>query len=421
MRTMKPVTATFLQLGLLTLTAVVQINSAICAAGSPAQDSRKKPGFYTDDFRILPEVEATVYYDNNIYATKRLKEADWVALISPRLGVDSLWESHSLELDGGADFGRFTDNGSEDYDDYWLNGNAEFEISTDRQLYSSASYNHNHENRGSKEGGSLQIDEPTTYDLIDAQAGVNQKFDLTSIKAGLTYKQLDYDNVGSLYNDDRDRTESGFGVRLSYGLPSRSEIYTQAILNRRDYGDRQDQFGYNRDSKGSNLIIGASRRYGKGNKLDAYLGQINQDYDDSRFDSVNLLIYGLDLRWYPSNKTKITAKVERTQNETTEVGASSYLYTYVDLQIDQKLGKDILGYVNVNRGVADFQDVGREDVSQSLGIGLKYYLNPLVMFSSSYSYIDNDSNDTNRVYGVSESYDYKRGVIFFTVRARLVP
>jgi hypothetical protein len=43
-----------------------------------------------------------------------------------------------------------------------------------------------------KEWSSMQVDKPTTYEVQDAQAGVDQKFDLTSIKAGFIYKQLDY-------------------------------------------------------------------------------------------------------------------------------------------------------------------------------------------------------------------------------------
>lgn len=399
---------------------VVQIIPTVCAADSSSQGQHKKPGFYTDDFHILPEIEATVYYDNNIYATKRVRQADWVALISPRLGLNSLWESHSLEIDGGADFGRFTDNASEDYDDYWLNGSAEFEVSDDRQLYAMAGYDHSHEERDSKEVNSQQIDEPTTYDTLNTQAGINQKYGLTSIKAGFTYKQLDYDNVGSLYNDDRDRTETGLGVRFMY-ISSQTALYSQVVVNRRKYADIKDQFGYQKSSSGSNLIIGASRSFGKGNKFDGYIGRLHQAYDDSRFDDIKVLIYGLNLHWYPSSKTKITGELERTQNETTEVDASSYLSTRLGMQVDQKLSKDILGYVNINHGIADFQGVAREDVSESWGVGLKYYLNPWVMLITSYTYIDNDSNDMNRRHGMPRCYDYKRRVIYFTLRIRLAP
>jgi hypothetical protein len=104
----------------------------------------------------------------------------------------------------------------------------------------------------------------------------------------------------------------------------------------------------------------------KGNKLDGYLGHFHQDYDD-----INALIYGMDFIWYPTNKIKITSKIECTQNETTEVGASSYLSSYMDLQFDQKLSKNTLVYVNLNCRVEDFQDVGREDVTLSLGIDVK--------------------------------------------------
>jgi hypothetical protein len=43
------------------------------------------------------------------------------------------------------------------------------------------------------------------------------------------------------------------------------------------------------------------------------------------------------------------------------------------------------------------------------------------MFTGSYSYVDNDSNDLNQVSAASESYDYERNLFFFTLRARLAP
>jgi hypothetical protein len=397
------------------------LNSASLSASEPPVDGGfKQPGVYTDDFHILPEVEVSVYGDDNIYATKGSEESDRVALVSPRLGAKSLWESHRLDFDMGAHFGRYADNTTEDYDDYWLSGEVEIDLSTASQLYAGAGYSSNHESRDSKEGAGQQLVELTTYDARSLQFGLNQRFGATSAKLGLTFETLDYDNAGSLYSDDRDRSIYGVGIRVSRFF-SHTELYAQTLVNRRDYKERRDQFGYVKDSEGLTAVVGLTQEFSSGHQLDAYLGYLSQDYEESRFGQVSELTYGLDLRWYPASKTQVTGRLEHTLNETTEVGASGYLYSDVDLQLDQKLATDFLGYINYNYGLAEFQEVGREDVIQSVSLGLKYYASPWVMLTGSYSYIENDSNDLNRVAGVSGSYDYERNLFFLTLRARLAP
>jgi hypothetical protein len=391
-------------------------------ADTAPNNAFKKPGFYTDNFHILPEVDISIYRDDNIYASGGTAESDLVSVISPSISVASLWRGRSLKLDAGADVGRYHDNTSEDYEDYWVSGEGDTDLSDTRSLYASAGYSKNHESRDSKETSNQQLEELTSYDAGSLQVGVTQQFAKTSTKFGMTYDFFDYDNVGSeLYNDDRDRSIYGAGLRLAHPASDRLQIYTQAIVNQRNYKERQDQFGYRKDSLGYNAVLGLTREVASGGELDFYLGHLYQEYDDSRFDQVSKLNYGADLRWYPSKRMQVRAKLDQSLNETTEVGASGYLYRLFDFQIDQKLSTDLLGYLGFSHGIAEFQEVGREDVTRTLSIGLKYYASPWVMFTGSYSYVDNDSNDLNQVNAASESYDYERNLFFLTLRARLAP
>ncbi len=395
-------------------------NSPLLAAETPEKSEFKKPGFYTESFHFLPKADISLFRDDNIYASKQAKVSDLITVVSPSISADSLWQGSSLKLDAGANIGRYSDNGSEDYEDLWLSAEGEVEFTDRRSLYATAGYTQNHENRDSKESSNQELEELTTYDAGSLQVGIKQRFGKTSVKAGVTYETLDYDNIGSaLYNDDRDRSLFGAGLRLAYAVSKPMQLYTQVILNQREYRDREDQFGYRKDSQGYSAVAGLSRKSTKGDKLDFYLGHLYQEYDDHRFDEVNELNYGMDIRWYPSAKTQVTAKLDQTLNETTEIGASSYLYRLLDLQLDQKLTRDLLGYLGYSHGLAEFQDVGREDVTQSLVLGLKYYASPWIMLTGSYSYVDNDSNDQTAAVG--DTYDYERNVFFLSLRARLAP
>jgi hypothetical protein len=401
--------------------ASLALNVSPLVAAESSASTFKKPGFYMDNFRLLPQVELMGYYDDNIYATRQARDSDFITQVSPRLGVDSLWDVHRLAFDAGARMGRYADASSEDYDDFWLNGEGDYEFDPSHKLYASAGFSRNHEGRDSKESGTLQIDEPTTYDMLEGQLGWQRQVDQSSVKIGVTYEQLDYDNVGGLYNDDRDRDMTGLGLRVSHDFSTDLALYAQGVINQRDYADVRDQYGYAKDSEGFNGLIGMTRRFSKGNRLDVYVGRFYQDYEDPRFEEVNDWNFGVDLRWYPTAKTQLKAQLERTQNETTEIGSSSYLYTDWDLQLDQKLTADAVGYLGFNYGIAEFQDVGREDKTQSMSLGVKYYANPWVMFSGGVRRVDNDSNDVNRVSPIQESYDFKQNIVFLNLQLRLAP
>lgn len=407
---------------MITVLAVLNVVAAYAAdtggATERVVEKNRQPGFYTDGFRILPEIEASVYYDDNIYATKRARESDLVSVISPSVKVNSQWPNHKLDLSGGANIGRYLDISAENYEDLWLDVDGAYDLSDESQIFAGAGLSRNHESRDSKESSEQRIDEPTTYDAQRFQLGFNQMLGLSVLKIGVTHESLDYDNVGTLINDDRDRTVNGLGVRFSRALSSQNQLFVQGVANQRRYDEQRDQDGFERDSDGHNVAIGMNQTYTGGHRLEAYLGYLTQDYDDPRFSRVSEADFGFDLRWHPAAKTKLTAALDRSLNETTEIGSSGYLYTGLDLQVDQKLSTNVLGYLNYNYGLAEFQDVGREDTTQTINCGIKYFMSPKIMLSGSYSHINNDSNDFSLTSSATDTNDYDRNLFFLTLKVR---
>nr|MDJ0807710.1 outer membrane beta-barrel protein [Gammaproteobacteria bacterium] len=325
------------------------------SAGSASTTTKaKKPGFYTDSFHILPEIQVTAYHDDNIYATDKATESDIVGILSPTLKIKSLWDTHSLKLNAGANIGRYRDNSSEDYEDLWIDANGRYELSTATSLFGGAGYNKKHEGRDAK-GSAQSADEPTTYDVLSAQLGGRHNLADYVLRLGFTFEKLDFDNVGTLINDDRDRTHTGAGLRVTRALDKQTRLFAQGLLNQRDYDEQQDQNGWERSSKGYKAAVGLISKFGKKDRLEAFVGLLSQDYDDDRFDTVTEPDFGVSLRWYPAETFKFTGSLNRTLSETTEDGASGYLYTNLNLQLDKKLFKDFVGYLSYGYGESDYQ------------------------------------------------------------------
>ena len=126
-----------------TLFMLAAFNIATAAADTPTENS--KPGYTAGGFRILPEVEAVGYYDDNVYATKRSKVSDAVAVVTPKLSMESQWERHRLDLGAGASVGRYLDTTDEDYEDLWLSAEGRYDLSADSRLNGGIGYSRNHE------------------------------------------------------------------------------------------------------------------------------------------------------------------------------------------------------------------------------------------------------------------------------------
>lgn len=386
----------------------------------------KKPGYYTESFHILPEFQATGYYDDNIYATDQAKVSDYVAIFTPTVKIRSLWDRHSLKMSAGANFGRYQDNSAEDYNDVWAELDGGYDLGENSNLFGGAGYSKKHEARDSKESHRSGI-EPTTYEVQDLRLGLRQGYGDLTLRVAGTYQALNYANMpasdGSvIVNDDRDRTVSGLGARATKKLAKGSAVYLQGFVNRRSYDETPDQSGYDRDSQGYTASVGMTRALARKGKFDAYIGMLSQEYDDPSFDRVTEPAFAVNLRWYPAETYKLTANLDRTLSETTELGASGYLYTRLDLQLDKKLLNNIVGYLSYGYGLADYQEVGREDVINSFGLGLNYYLSQKVLISGGFTHISNDSNDvTLSGLAPDETYDYERNLVLVSIKVKLSP
>lgn len=400
--------------------SVAAVTPEIADDVEDVNESGKQPGFYTDSFHILPEAQVTTYYDDNVFASADTEDADTVAVISPTLKIRSLWEQHSLNLDTGGKIGRFQDNDAENYEDTWIDVDGKYELGKETSLFAGLGYSTKHEGRDSKESAQT-LEEVTTYDVSKMELGLRHSRNDFTYRLGATYEALDFDNVGTLINDGRDRSVTGLGLRASKKISGRSRVFLQGLINQRSYDQALDSNGFNRDSDGYSTVLGISRALSGGGKVEAYAGVLSQDYDDRGFDSVNEADYGANLHWYPSQTVKLIGSLKRSLKETTEPGASGFLYTALNLQLDKKIITDVIGYASYSYGLAEYQMIGREDDYNGYSLGLKYFMSPHIFLTTSINHLSNDSNDRSLTLEPGESYDFDKNLFLLSLKVRLAP
>lgn len=381
----------------------------------------KKPGYHTENLRIRPLLSIRQVYDNNIFGTDEHTRSDWITLVSPQLKVDSSWTRHSLRLRAGAESGSYWQYGDEDYLDYWGSGEGRLDLNENTHLFGGLGFSYEHEGRDSPDSPSREL-EPTTYTSLNANAGLKTTVGDTGYRLGGTYEILDYDDVpgigGPVINDDRDRDLLGLGIRVTRRLAEDDSVFLQASYNQRDYDDRFDQFGFQRSSEGYRAALGVIKDWGDDNEFEAYLGVLNQDYDDRRFDNISKLDFGGRLTLVLDEATDIRTKLQRSLEETTDIGSPGYLNTSLSAKLQHRFSPRFIPYLHLGYSYYDFLETGREDRTYSAGAGLKYFVtrNAYVVLGASHAY--RNSNDKGLFL---LSNDFEKTGVFLNFTALLYP
>lgn len=131
-------------------------------------------GYRVGSFWVKPEASVSGVYDSNVFATRKNEAEDEILLISPNLHVGSMWDKHKLDLNMGGDFGGYQSYNSENYDDYWLNADGRYDLSTKTNVFGGIRFSQEHEDRSSPDyiqSGSG----PVVIDSNRAHAGVSHE------------------------------------------------------------------------------------------------------------------------------------------------------------------------------------------------------------------------------------------------------
>lgn len=381
--------------------------------GQQAKKTRKA-GYHTEGFRFRPSVSAGVTYVDNIFATDNNTISDWVALLSPQLRVDSTWARHSLQFKAGADVARYWEFDAENYNDYWGSAEGRFDLNETTELFGGIGFSFEHEGRDSPDA-TLGGQEPTTYRSLNAHAGIKTVVADTTFRLGATFENLDFNDVstgaGLLINDDRDRDMIGLGIRATHPLNEKNDIFAQAVYDVRDYDRSTDQDGFDRDSDGYRVAVGIKSDLGGGNNAEAYVGVLHQSYEDSRFDAISKADFGGRITLAPGKDTKVTARLQRSLNETTVNASPGYVSTAFNGKIEHRVTPRLIPEFSVSYELADYLQSGREDDVYSAQAGVKYFVARNAYIIGGVRHTARESNDKDRLTG---SNDFDKNSIFLT-------
>ncbi len=358
-------------------------------------------------FTLYPDLQVSEFYDNNIFATKTNERNDFITVISPAIYVGSNWSRHSLNFQAHTDVTRYAEHTRENSTDYWFSGEGQYDLSDTSNLFGGALFGQWHEDRESPDEviGGL---EPTVYREVRGYGGVLHKIDATTLRAGGTWQRLTFDDTptpGGLFpNGDRDRDHVTAGARVSYRLNPVFEPYFDGSFDNRDYRLPLDNFGFHRDSNGYRLFAGANVTISGVLAGEVYGGYMRQNYSDPALSDVSVPGFGGNAHWAVLDNLLFSAWVDRSIQETTIIGASSYVYTGTGATLDYDITKALIFTVRGTFAHSAFQGVTRADNDYDTGLTIRYNFTDNMYAAADYRF-------QRRISNIS-AFDFARHQVF---------
>jgi opacity protein-like surface antigen len=367
-----------------------------------AQDAAESSGAGLAE-RLSAGITIGEEYNDNIFSTRAAREADWITTIAPWLGLELGDNDARVNLGANAEYGAYASNSDENYLDYRFYANGRVRFAPGFLLLTNLSHSHDHEDRGSPDD--VNGSEPTEYDLTRGVAAILKRFGQTIVKLGTTYDRYDFEDSGIINNDDRDRQIVTAGMRAERRAGEAARLFGEVYFNNREYRTSVDDNGFNRDSDGIRAAAGVNYRFSPTLDGEIYAGWIYQDYADGALADVSTPDIGGRLNWRPADGTSLIFNAERSVEETTLSGASSYVLTGLSLDWLHWISEDVRLHAGANYAVHDYQGVNRTDHVYGVDLGIRRYLNPHTYVNAGYAFRGRQSDD------IIQNYDQSRFMV----------
>ena len=334
-----------------------------------------------------PEITFSGSYDDNIFADEDDTTDDFILEATPAFRLQSDWNVHMLGFEGAVTGQKYIQE--EDQDNVQGTGTAfgRLDVTRDDIVYGSASYRREVEDHSDPEDAG--DDALTELDRYIARVGYAHQFSRVNLRVDARGQRLDYLEFP---DNDRDRNQLDVGARAEYALSPRITPFVEGGFQRRDFDASVDDSGVDRDSQQYAALVGA--RFVITDLLFAELavGVEHTEFDEPTFDPLTSPQVRGSLIWNPTQLTSVILQAQRTEDPTTQAGASSKVRTGVGLRVEHELLRNLLLFGEAGYRNEEFEDIDRTDHRFLAGLGGEYLLDRNFSFFANYTFEDRVSD-----------------------------
>lgn len=368
---------------ILAVAVISSAGSSAFAQGVPANVSvldRGRPeydpiGAQIGGFRLLPKVDLTAEYQDNLFADQNGKVGDSVFTVRPSARLRSQWSRHSLNLDSYYLHNFHGKNSSEDVDEYGGRADLGLDIlrGTTLRLFAGA-------DRLAEDRSDINsIDaarSPVEYDTTTAGGVFKQEFNYIGVELDASITKVNYHDAVSrtaatiIGQDYRDVTLKRGSVTVSYEFRGGLSLLGRVGIDRLNYRldppdlDPLDNEPLNVDRDSDGLTLEGGLRLDLSNLIfgDIRVGYLRRKYDQTRgldglpvpnqsIQEASGLSVSANVLWNITPLTSIRFNASRAIEETSSTVTAGNTRTQGRIEVDHELLRQLVlsGAVRVAR------------------------------------------------------------------------
>ncbi len=333
---------------------------------------------------VQPELAVTETYDDNVFATARNKEDDFVTSVSPTVNLSA---GHGkLELSGrlSATVTEFADHEKEGSTTFGGNADARYALDRANQVAASVSYARLTESRADPESTRGQDESPATYDAMSGGVSYAYRRNRLGISVGAAAGHVDYTSDDE---SDRDRYSYNGSVRGTLTVTPRFDAFVEAYAERRDFVDTVDRSGLDRDAVLAGFYVGTVIAIASKWSGEVGVGLFRTYNDDDALPDFTGIGTRGSLTWSITPRTAVTAGFAREDMPTVTPGASGLIESRVTLRLEQEIRHNLIASAEVGYLRDDYQERNRQLSAVSGQVRAEYLINRNVsaVFSAGYA------------------------------------
>jgi hypothetical protein len=363
-------------------------------------------GLPMGSFLVLPSLTIDNIYNDNIFASDRNEEDDYIVSIIPALGIENVGERHSVSLGAFGKIDRYADFTSEDDEEYAVESNGRFDFTDNASVVTGLEHGRRTIRRSNSEN--TDRNKPEQVDFVNFDFSYRHEFGRFRLDLDPFVQRRDYVERSDA---DRDRTQVGGSPRIWYRFSPAFAVFLEPGARHIDYDRRVDDNG---EERGSLTLRGfAGARFDITSVIvgEIAVGAVHMDFDESSFDNVTTVGARGSLTWEITRLTELRAEIIRRVAPTNLAGASSKIQTLSQVRVRHELLPNLFLRVDGAYFRENFKELSREDDNFRVRAGAEYLINRFLSVGVGYDFRYRDSDDSRR--------DFKRNVVRLAIELRL--
>ena len=273
-------------------------------------------------FDLIPVLDYSLAYDNNLTRADTNEISSWVSNITPEVILLNNFGANQLQFGYRLDRGVYHSSQKDNYTDHFLNAALDYEINARHKVKTSIDWEDGHDDRGTRFsiGNGNQLNSPDQYTHTDID--LVYTYGVLTAPLGLdllaNYKSLDYDINTPLYRS-RDRDITTTGATLRYELAPLTDFTLDYIHKEVDY-DFALSADNPLDSTEDLFLLGIDWESTAQTSGYAKLGYRQKDFEAAQRDTFNGVDWQLGVVWEPVSYSRVNVTTFTNTNETNGEG-----------------------------------------------------------------------------------------------------